>query len=349
MISWDRYLKKYQDVMIINEDSTIFDLFEEAGIVEGSAEEKEFIKCKIEIIKHNNTVLKKVKKLVQDLKSKVSHLDSKINVEETPKCPDEIIDTILEQDEKNIDVSYYVSLILDAKEDMYDECLPSLHEVDYEYKIASIIVELNKEIKSAIELSYESDAEDKIELNNYIKKIRNILAYISKTNNQNSIVPSNNQEEKPNIIFLTKNKVGDNTAHLVSDLEYYVDSSNWMDYKKLMDDFISGKFLSKIGNTEKNRSFNSNNQKLKGLCEVKNDQARIIYYNLGNNNYILIKAFSKKDDKSALVTMKLLNAMDNFKDQEEEIRENLNNPEFLVEQQSYIEQTKRIFAKRIGG
>ena len=122
-----------------------------------------------------------------------------------------------------------------------------------------------------------------------------------------------------------------------------------MDYKKLMDDFISGKFLSKIGNIEKNRSFNSNNQKLKGLCEVKNDQARIIYYNLGNNNYILIKAFSKKDDKSALVTMKLLNAMDNFKDQEEEIRENLNNPEFLVEQQSYIEQTKRIFAKRIGG
>lgn len=347
MINWAKYVNNFKNELILDPDRLFFKVVKELRVPEDEITDIEFIKCKVEVLKHNSSILRRSQKMVEDLKKKISQLDEKITIQEVETTKGERVKKVEAIQDKEIDVSCYVTLLLEEINEMYDEILPDEHEIDYELKLKSIIIEIYKEIKSAIDLSKECDEEEKKELLEYVEKAKKVIAHINKKMNKETATKE--QEEKPNIIFLTKNKIDGNAAYVVSDLEDYVDSENWMDYKKLVDDFISGTFLNNIGNTEKNRSFNSNNQKLKGLCEAKNDQARIIYYHLGNNNYILIKAFSKKDDRSALVTIRLLTAMDQFKEQEEEIMENLSNPEFLVEQQTYFDQIDKIFAKRLGG
>ena len=85
----------------------------------------------------------------------------------------------------------------------------------------------------------------------------------------------------------------------------------------------------------------SNSKKIKGKKEnlleiVDVNGTRLLYFDLGNNNYVLAGIFLKDADKSVGIDAIYDNAIAIYRSNKEYILENINNKEFRNEQEELV-------------
>ena len=84
--------------------------------------------------------------------------------------------------------------------------------------------------------------------------------------------------------------------------------------KKGLDMLRTGTVYGSFGKT-----FNSNNKNTKGYSEIRDDQIRIIYKHLTDNNYLIMGVFTKKDDNAPRIYDNICNRPSNIILEESEV------------------------------
>lgn len=99
------------------------------------------------------------------------------------------------------------------------------------------------------------------------------------------------ESKKVNVIFgITPS----GSIALLNDIKRNVDSHYYPEVLEMLDQLEAGDF---VNNQEKVRKFNSNNNKLSGLMEIKGFQLRLFFRQLPNNIIYVEMLRVKKDDR----------------------------------------------------
>ena len=99
------------------------------------------------------------------------------------------------------------------------------------------------------------------------------------------------ESKKVNVIFgITPS----GSIALLNDIKRNVDSHYYPEVLEMLDQLEAGDF---VNNQEKERKFNSNNNKLSGLMEIKGFQLRLFFRQLPNNIIYVEMLRVKKDDR----------------------------------------------------
>lgn len=204
-----------------------------------------------------------------------------------------------------------LKLLCESEKDVF-ECL---NDGDNDTRTISLLLykdinDLTASIRKKIVLNpYEDISADQSE----IKRLSMIFKAVR---NYNKSMESNTVS-LPNIILLEDSKGND------SIYDYIVNNINVIPkVKKNLKKFFRGE----VSKTKKLIGKD-------GLLESKDlNGTRLLYFDLGNNNYVLARLFIKDATKSLKINAIYDKAIADFKEQEDYIRENLNNEEFKSRQ-----------------
>ncbi len=201
--------------------------------------------------------------------------------------------------------SYIRNLSLLNDKELFMQNLPNLF-FDSSVKIINSIIDyLTYELNLALEMLDSEYGDDKIVLTSEIDLIKNKIEWCNEKLCEKHYEEIEEQEleqsSKLNIVF--SKKKGNNTTYFEENL-----SSIPMEYYKDIFDCLTR--TRKFGfneNNEKQKMIGSVNKKLKGICELKNYQVRIIYKVLDKNTIYITQVYIKKDDKTKRIIESMIN------------------------------------------
>lgn len=310
------YLSNNEGMFISSILSTIYDYVEEP-------DKEKIIMCLKQILLHNQNVYNHLNNEYEKLQTKKDKLQI--------LKPDEIANpTISQEIHTNFEISPdEIKKNLDLEQLYYEvyscEDIKSLSDVLEKIDISllpNILLFLNKEINNLILKIRHKIMKNPLDDVNYSQKelirLQNLFKYIKnyeKTKNKPLII------RKPNIYFLTNNS---NTAYFYQTLLENPDASNKI--RKSLDKMISGYFI----HSKDVKTINRNGHK---ILEYKDSNGtRILFEDLGNNQYLICDLFFKDKQLSS----KIVNYYDinitrylSFKDKLEQL---LNDPNYHIEQ-----------------
>lgn len=227
-----------------------------------------------------------------------------------------------------VDVNVYMERLKQCVtlEDI-EQILPEKGTDNYYHIVYTILLKLYEDVidfKRLLHQERQSSDTEAIEyFNNEIEqmmfKIEFIKSLMKKETKKVELKTSQNE-----LIFLKTNYGNICALSDMKDiaLEYYDQ------FYELLESICDGSF--------KNFKTFTSNDNLKGLCEVRGDQARIIYDRISNNVYIIIYMFIKKTDKNAAYHASLQNRNELYKSSYAEIKG------LLDLSDSYLEENRKI-------
>ena len=238
----------------------------------------------------------------------VENLDKKIisyislidddNYEENIKLLPKIDDEYMSIEE----FDYIYRTMLNKYIDKIEECRKNLEENYFDIEIRKVILLEYQDIKNRYYriLSKYSEEQERYNKKEAVKEeIKEI---------------EEDKEKEPirNLLYTRRNE---QFTYIESDLkdipeEYYDRTENLL--KNFKDGTLS---------VDKIRALASNS-KFKGFRELKEDQVRIVFKEIGNNNYLILGASVKKVDSDSLMLSKLVNRYRKLTDEEIEILKN---------------------------
>lgn len=154
---------------------------------------------------------------------------------------------------------------------------------------------------------------------------------------EENLIESNDNEDKPNrIIYLRANNSSE--SYLERDILKNIPQELYDDIIRLLEDLKNGTLLKR--NT---KGFTSNN-KLKGFKELKEDQLRVIYKNIGSDIFVILGAFQKKRDNDRSTCIKVVSRYNPNKfEDEKRINDELNE---TLNMESELYQKLRVAARK---
>lgn len=286
----------------------------------------------IDAISNNEKVYDQISKKIKELK--------KIVPNETKGLKDEQKSNLI-QDEttKKTDNSfeeeaqkYWTTIkkleFSNLRNNLIDNLPPEEH---YNYKkiLLRIYAELRKEVILINKLFDENTKKEDViafsdDIKLLIEKVRIIeeLVYFE----TEEIIEQQTEEKKENRLILLPSS--DEKFRIVEDLSN-IDIEYYDKFDKLLKSIHNG--------TLQKFSRFKNNDKLNGLCEVKDFKTRILFKRISDNIYVIIGAFIKKTDKNSEYKNTFITQYNLYKDQEENIIKNLNSKEFIEKQEQALE------------
>ncbi len=242
--------------------------------------------------------------------------------------------SILEED---IDFYYQNLKKLINSPDLYEkikDILPSKTDYTYNEVIRGIKLRFLKDInenyqiinyfKEDISAADLEEFKTQITLDNEKIKLINLI--------QNKKEPSVTVNEKTvnELIFTTTS--GGNIRALEE--INYISQEFYSSLKILLDSIIDGTF--------KNLKHFNNHNDLVGVSQVKDYQTRVVFKRIGKNAYAIITMFIKKSDNDKGYKLNLINRINEFRNQEDRLKQSLDNEEFIAENRHYKEELYNI-------
>ena len=263
-----------------------------------------------------------------------------VNKETSPQTNNNVVvceekeDDSYEEDEMNFYLVSYRQLREEFDEEEIKATLPRKKHPKYKDILLRLSLESIKEIKEVKELlRTDGISQDEKELCNKIienenKKIDYIKSKLLKEEKEEV----EEIEEKNNII-LVPTLFGN--IRIIDDLEH-IPNEYYDGFKELIESIIDGTF--------KNVKIFKNNNSLVGITEVKLFKIRLVFSRLSTNDYALITAFVKKFDTDKLYQESLAAKVREYRSIETKLKDNLNNPEFLEENEKYVKELWNILS-----
>ena len=196
---------------------------------------------------------------------------------------------------------------------------------------------IGREIKYYEEMFFndikDNDLDFLTEIKDEIKSLETKKEILMSYKNINT---NSNEETNNRILFF---ETSSKRAYFIEDIEGNLEFYN--SFSKLFDSI-------RIGNPKKSKQF-TNNDNLNGLIEARDPygKTRIFFDYIGNNTYIIINAIIKKEDKSSGYKNQLDNRYSLYLQEKNNILLHLNNREFILRQEKYLEYVNNLFNKNI--
>lgn len=195
---------------------------------------------------------------------------------------------------KELREQYFNVALSVAPEELY-LVLPSPSMSNFLDIMIGVVDSLNRELQDYGEILM--DLRDEDERKNCIEEMRQlqikslICEKIYKSAFEVDEVEKIDETKKVNIIF---GVTPSGSVAFLNDLKRNVDPHYYADVIELMEQLKIGAF---VNNPEKVKKFNSNNNKLAGLLELKGFQLRLFFIQLPNNILYVNMIRVKKDDR----------------------------------------------------
>lgn len=229
----------------------------------------------------------------------------------------------IESNDFEDEVDYYYSLINsifidDNLKETMKEALPSRKNVNYKRLIIRLKMELLRNIKEIEELLEEEKDEltksDLEEFKNEVIVNSKKMEMIDNLNNEK--ITEEEKIEENNLFFATTSSGNIRVLEEIEAIpqEYY---ANFL-----------GLFNSIKDGTFKNVKRFTNNNRISGICEVKDYKIRVVFDRIGKNDYAVITAFVKKTDRDKGYLDALYLKSEKYLYQKENIKKNLENDEY---------------------
>ena len=305
------FLKLYEDRII--EDYMLF--FDEYPDFEGQPDIENYINMAITV--HNSELLRKNRKKLEEKQDRLLSLQPLAPRKKEPEIRTEEQKAVSDKEfviYKGTQVKYEELIGLCNSEKDVNDLLS-----DGEYDIATILLVLRKErnnlaarirnrisIDSAIDISSEKEELERLN-----------MIYFAVINYEKVFVDNNT---KRIFVILLEDARGNGI------IWNYINNSN-----NSNNSIISKvkKNLEKFFNGEMSGSKKIKGKKRENLWEITDTNGtRLLYFNLGNNVYVLASVFIKDAQKSMKIDMIYNNAIKLFQDQKDYILANLDNEEF---------------------
>lgn len=307
----EKIIADHKDCFISSLLSTIYDYIEEPDEETIST----FLK---EILSHNQEVYNKLKSDHEKLKSKISKLKNlEPEVEEPIKTQSLEIKPLLIKQNTNLDELCYKIYSCESKEELNillsnidNNLLPNIL-LFLTKEINQLIIEIRQSIMKNPTLNISFKQKELLRLQNLFNSIK----FYKRESNQSI------HDTKPNIFFLTNNS---NTAYFYETLLNNLEGDSKV--KKSLDKMLSGYFI----HSHDVKNIIRNNKK---ILEYKDSNGtRILFEDLGNNNYLICDFFFKNKQISSKITNYYELNIERYLNNKEKIQSLLNDPNYYIEQ-----------------
>lgn len=237
-------------------------------------------------------------------------------------------DPIDDLDDFEEEVKYYLSDFLNIKEfsrEAFEAVLPSRSNYNYAKILLRIMAEITHDIIDIKNIICSNSDMNNEELEEFIQELeslddkRYILKEILLTEEKTEVL-----ENKNNLIFLPI--VGTNEVRIFDELKY-IPQEKYAGFLELFQSIKNGTF--------KNVRRFVNNSEYSGMIEVKGHQVRVAFQRLSNDCYAIISMFVKKSQNSYGYRVSLANRYSEYKLIENELREKVKDPKFILENREY--------------
>ena len=296
-------------------------------------------KCKEELLE-----LQKQDQRISEMQREIGRLklDRKAPNKEPVK---EVKQPIIKEEQKEEDtfedeVAFYLSSYRQLTEGFKDEelraILPKKKHPRFQDILLRLSLESVKEINETTNMLRDQDTTDDEESICFgiIETEKRKIEYIKSRLIQSEKQEEQTEEEKNNLVFVPTLS---GNIRALDDLEH-IPSEYYSRFKDLFDSIVDGTF--------KNVKVFASNSPLYGITEVRGFKVRVVFTRLSSDTYAIITAFVKKTDKDKLYNESLNNIIREYRGLEASLKENLNNPEFMKENEKSVQQLWNILAPK---
>lgn len=298
--------------------------------------EKEIIKVMDE--NHKSSVLQKeeIKKL------------EKINKQEKIQIITPVLSKTLEQKDINLkcemqnndnefedEVNYYLTEIDNIKEDEINQklkkALPTKKNYNYTKILLRLKAEMLKNIKEIKELCEEeketTTAKDLEEMKEYIMSYKEKINIIDNALIEKEEIIEDTETIENNIFYASTSSGNIRVLEEIDKIpiEYY-------------ERFLGLLNSIKEGTFKNVKRFTTINNSTYGLCEVRDFKTRVIFDRIGENDYVVVTMFIKKCDNDKGYIEPLKRKIAEYKLYSDDIKEKLNDEEFISTQKNIDEE-----------
>lgn len=298
--------------------------------------EKEIIKVMDK--NHKSSVLQKeeIKKL------------EKINKQEKTQIITPVLSKTLEQKDINLkcemqnndnefedEVSYYLTEIDNIKEDEINQklkkALPTKKNYNYTKILLRLKAEMLKNIKEIKELCEEeketTTAKDLEEMKEYIMSYKEKINIIDNALIEKEEIIEDTETIENNIFYASTSSGNIRVLEEIDKIpiEYY-------------ERFLGLLNSIKEGTFKNVKRFTTINNSTYGLCEVRDFKTRVIFDRIGENDYVVVTMFIKKCDNDKGYIEPLKRKITEYKLYSDDIKEKLNDEEFISTQKNIDEE-----------
>lgn len=298
--------------------------------------EKEIIKVMDK--NHKSSVLQKeeIKKL------------EKINKQEKTQIITPVLSKTLEQKDINLkcemqnndnefedEVSYYLTEIDNIKEDEINQklkkALPTKKNYNYTKILLRLKAEMLKNIKEIKELCEEeketTTAKDLEEMKEYIMSYKEKINIIDNALIEKEEIIEDTETIENNIFYASTSSGNIRVLEEIDKIpiEYY-------------ERFLGLLNSIKEGTFKNVKRFTTINNSTYGLCEVRDFKTRVIFDRIGENDYVVVTMFIKKCDNDKGYIEPLKRKIAEYKLYSDDIKEKLNDEEFIFTQKNIDEE-----------
>lgn len=298
--------------------------------------EKEIIKVMDE--NHKSSVLQKeeIKKL------------EKINKQEKIQIITPVLSKTLEQKDINLkcemqnndnefedEVNYYLTEIDNIKEDEINQklkkALPTKKNYNYTKILLRLKAEMLKNIKEIKELCEEeketTTAKDLEEMKEYIMSYKEKINIIDNALIEKEEIIEDTETIENNIFYASTSSGNIRVLEEIDKIpiEYY-------------ERFLGLLNSIKEGTFKNVKRFTTINNSTYGLCEVRDFKTRVIFDRIGENDYVVVTMFIKKCDNDKGYIEPLKRKITEYKLYSDDIKEKLNDEEFISTQKNIDEE-----------
>ena len=275
------------------------------------------------IISRNITTYNKMKKaldIIIETEEKEQELKEKSSKKTTLEKKEELKEKIKISDDE---VEYYFEEFMNLEENLnerYLETLPSIKHERYYEIIEIILLKLNELLKEWNEYFHDSTLkkEELLIIKKEIQLIKERKKILIKAYNRT--IEENNKEEKENQLLFLQTDAGNIQA--IEEIES-IDSSFYERIAELLNSIKDGTF--------KNIKKLTENDKVKGIPEVKDYQVRVVFERISYNQYVIISIFTKKTYSDKAYRQNLEQKIGKYKNKKKKIKEKCTDPEYIEE------------------
>lgn len=215
------------------------------------------------------------------------------------------------------------------------EYLPSKSNSNYFNLVSRIKAEIYKEMLELSSMANEdNDCEFLKELKGAISLEQEKLKCVEAVETEKENLKDEVEENR--IVFLTTNA---GNVYAIEDIED-INREYFESFKELLDSIKKGTFKNV-------KFFNSNNNKLNMVAEVRGFQTRILFDRVDNNTYVIIQMFIKKCDISKEYKQSLGNRIAIYRSARNEIISLLNDQAYIDDNIKYEEQLNEILDGKV--
>ena len=275
--------------------------------------------CILIIINHN-------KKILEELKNNNKELENLLNVdqvEEEPKKEEPIIEEkVVEEKTPKKDLTDQLEVLYYTPLEELDNIIAFFDSNDIS-RLKLLLIKKIKELEKTIRLTLINNPLSNItSIQSDIKIYQDILNYLNtKKENIEEV------KELNKIIFVPDQR---NSTYLLNDISKYLDSSK--EIKLILDKIIS----SYIFNSKDIKSIVSKGEK---LYEYKHpNHIRVLFIKMPDNYIAITSLFFKDKQKSIKIDSYYDEAVKRYNNKKEYLLANLNDPDFIIEQEQLIGQ-----------